>query len=151
MSNYLASYELWQIFMGLGCILVLAEAIVPGLIMMPLGIGFILAAPIAYLTSDKTIVYGLFALFQLSSIYLTRRIMKRLMKSPKILTGVDAMIGQEAIVTESIAPGGVGYVKLYGDRWAARSFNEKEIAKGEAVVITKIEGNKVWVEPLNNN
>ncbi|WP_413291236.1 NfeD family protein [Bdellovibrio sp. HCB337] len=141
--------ELWMQLLVAGAILVLAEAIIPGFIVLPIGIGFILTAGVAAATSNLYIILPVAGVFQFLSFFLTRKYLKHIMDTPKKKTTAEGMVGQEAAVTEEIPPGGHGYVKLYGDLWMARSYNEKVLPAGTKVTIKKIDGNKVWVQPLN--
>ncbi|MGH2878114.1 MAG: NfeD family protein, partial [Solirubrobacteraceae bacterium] len=61
---------------------------------------------------------------------------------PAIRTGAAALIGRHAIVLERIANReGVGCVKIDGEVWTARSFDEEEIFEpGERVEVVEIRG-----------
>lgn len=141
--------DLWIQLLVVGTILVLAETVIPGFVIMPIGIGFILTAGVTAITNNLYVITTFAGVFQLLSFYLTRKYMKKAFEPPKKRTTAEGMLGQEAIVTEEITPGGNGYVKLYGDLWMAKSFNERPLPAGSKVTITKIDGNKVWVQPLN--
>lgn len=141
--------ELWMQLLVVGAILALSEAIIPGFVVLPLGIGFILTAGVAAVTNNLFVVVPAAGVFQLVSFFLTRKYMKHLLDTPKKKTTAEGMIGQEATITEDIPPGGHGYVKLYGDLWMARSYNETVLPAGSKVTIKKIDGNKVWVQPIN--
>lgn len=66
---------------------------------------------------------------------------KLYMKGAKpIATGMDALIGRHAILTENIRPGMLGRVKIDGDNWQARSENDvEEIEAGTKVTVTGYE------------
>lgn len=77
-----------------------------------------------------------------------RPFLKKYINGKKVDTNVDALIGQRAVVTESIDNlHGCGAVRIGGAVWTARSANEAPIAKDTAVIIRKIEGVKAFVEP----
>jgi len=61
---------------------------------------------------------------------------------PSIRTGAAALVGRKAIVLERIAnEEGVGCVKIDGEVWTARSFDEGEIFDpGEHVEVVEIRG-----------
>lgn len=61
---------------------------------------------------------------------------------PSIRTGAAALVGRKAIVIERIANHeGVGCVKIDGEVWTARSFDEDEVlAAGERVEVVEIRG-----------
>lgn len=61
---------------------------------------------------------------------------------PAIRTGAAALVGKPAVVIERIANGeGVGCVKIDGEVWTARSYDEDEIIDaGERVEVVEIRG-----------
>ena len=61
---------------------------------------------------------------------------------PQIRTGAAALVGKPAVVLERIANHeGVGCVKIDGEVWTARSFDEDEvIPAGERVEVVEIRG-----------
>ena len=61
---------------------------------------------------------------------------------PAIRTGAAALVGKRAIVIERIANDeGVGCVKIDGEVWTARSYDEDEIIDaGERVEVVEIRG-----------
>lgn len=61
---------------------------------------------------------------------------------PAVRTGAAALVGRRATVIERIANyEGVGCVKIDGEVWTARSFDEEEIiAPGEHVEVVEIRG-----------
>jgi len=144
-------HDLWIQLLVIGVVLVFAEAVVPGFVILPLGLGLILTAGVAAVTTNWYVLVPVAGALQFLSYYLTRKYMKKALDAPKKKTTAEGMIGKEATVTEPIEPGSSGYIKLYGDLWMARSFNERVLTVGTKVTITKIDGNKVWVTPLNED
>ncbi|RKH39897.1 NfeD family protein [Corallococcus sp. AB049A] len=59
-------------------------------------------------------------------------------------TGAEAMLGQEAVVTEALAEGHGGIVRINGELWMARSLSGP-LPEGERVTVEQIEGLKLWV------
>lgn len=77
-----------------------------------------------------------------------RPFLKKYINSKKVDTNVDALIGKRAVVTEAIDNlRGQGTVRLGGNLWSARSVGDAPIAADTVVVIRRIEGVKVFVEP----
>ena len=67
----------------------------------------------------------------------------------KALTGMEALPGRRATVTEPIEPGQIGRARIDGDTWQVRSPRLKTtIDIGNEVVVTSFEGNILDVEPL---
>lgn len=67
----------------------------------------------------------------------------------KISTGMDALIGRKAIVTESIAPGKLGRVKIDGDNWQIKARDDMaRIPAGTAVEVLDYESIVLTVSPI---
>jgi membrane protein implicated in regulation of membrane protease activity len=59
-------------------------------------------------------------------------------------TGVEAMLGQEAVVVEAIGEPHGGTVRINGELWTARSLSGF-VAEGDRVTVEQVEGLKLWV------
>ncbi|MDC0707737.1 NfeD family protein [Stigmatella sp. ncwal1] len=59
-------------------------------------------------------------------------------------TGVEAMLGQDAVVTEVVQDPHGGTVRINGELWAARSLSGT-LGEGERVTVEQVEGLKLWV------
>ncbi|MBN1206104.1 MAG: NfeD family protein [Myxococcaceae bacterium] len=59
-------------------------------------------------------------------------------------TGVEAMVGQEAVVMEALADPHGGTVRINGELWTARSLSGP-VAEGERVTVEQVDGLKLWV------
>jgi len=60
----------------------------------------------------------------------------------KLTTGTEEMIGKEAVAQTTLNPKGT--VLAEGELWTAIAGNDK-VEPGEEVVITKVNGLKLWV------
>ena len=60
-------------------------------------------------------------------------------------TGVDALLGKTAIVTERIGPG-TGRVKVDGEDWRGASSDASVIEPGTPVTIIQVDGTTLMVE-----
>jgi membrane protein implicated in regulation of membrane protease activity len=60
---------------------------------------------------------------------------------PQLRTGTAALVGRRALVLERIANDeGVGCVKIDGEVWTARSFDDQVIDAGKQVEVVEIRG-----------
>lgn len=139
----------WKIFAIIGVVLMIAEIFVSGFVLLPIGMGFLLAAAASLVIHDWFALLGLLAFFEITMFWFFQTYLKKLNAKTRAYTNAEGMIGKECTVIEAIPKGGAGYVKLYGDQWQALSSVGGSIAVGERVVITRTEGNKVYVEPIN--
>ena len=60
----------------------------------------------------------------------------------KPTAGVEEMVGKTAVAQTALNPGGT--VRAEGEIWAAIA-EEERIEPGEEVIITRVEGLKLWV------
>ncbi|MDF7808099.1 NfeD family protein [Pontiellaceae bacterium B12219] len=126
----------WWAMVGIG--LMLCEFVVPGLILFFLGIGALITALLVWLLPiSLTVQLAVFAVASLAALFGLRRLMK------PIFTGratdvnetdfSEGMAGQEAKVTEAIAPDASGRVMLNGTTWKAES--DEALSAGQVVVV----------------
>ena len=60
---------------------------------------------------------------------------------PQLATGVDALMGKQAVVLERVDGSGNGRIKLAGEIWSARSLDtERTYEVGQEVDVVEIEG-----------
>jgi len=143
------SYELLAIIGG--CFLCL-EIFVPGFVLLPVGISFLLSSIVALSTNSLSIVLLSLFFFNLVVFVLFLFYIKPYLTSKKLQTNASALVGQKVRVVENINCHGqyIGYVKLFGDSWQARPDScENSMQSGEYVKIISLDGNKVVVEKVN--
>lgn len=79
---------------------------------------------------------------------LLRPVLKKKLTPKRTRTNADRLIGREALVTEPIDDlRATGAVRIDGVLWTARSESGLPIAPDSIVIITRIEGAKVFVRP----
>ena len=92
------------------------------------------------------------ALFLLVSIVLLaclRPFVKKYVAPRRTRTNADRILGEKGMVTQEIDNlKATGAVKIDGVEWTARSQNDQVIPRGQVVRILKIEGVKIYVEPV---
>ncbi len=79
-----------------------------------------------------------------------RPIARRHMSTPpRIRTGTAALVGRTAVVTESV-DGDKGTVKLEGEIWTARPYDEGDVLEaGSRVHVVEIRGATALVSPID--
>lgn len=78
-----------------------------------------------------------------------RPLVKKYVAPRVIRTNAESLVGQEAVVTETIDNlNAQGQVKVNGMFWTARSTDSTLIPQGATVVIRSIQGVKVLVDPV---
>lgn len=109
-----------------------------------------IAALIASIFTDAVwIQLTVFVLVSILSLLLTRPLVKKAMSFKKEDTNAGRVVGQKAIVIETIENDeGKGQVNVCGSIWTARSMDQTVIPKGASVLVDAIEGVKLIVHPL---
>lgn len=141
----LSAAVLWLI---LAAICGIIEAITLGLTTIWFAGGAV-AASIAAMAGFSLVVQVIaFLVISVLLIYFTRPIARKKLKIGSEKTNVNALVGKEALVTETIEPLHTGQAKVDGLTWSAAASDEHiTIQKGTTVVINDIEGVKLIVSP----
>jgi membrane protein implicated in regulation of membrane protease activity len=135
--------SVWIVWLVAACLLGIGEMHQGGFYLAPFAIAAGLAAVVGLLgvgTLLSTIVFVTASGIVFATLRPVARRHRRL--PPAIRTGAAALVGRPAIVIERIANGeGVGCVKIDGEVWTARSYDEDEIIDaGERVEVVEIRG-----------
>ena len=128
-------------------------AILEGATAQLVSIWFVIGGIAALITSIFTdavwIQLTVFVLVSILSLLLTRPLVKKAMSFKKEDINAGRVVGQKAIVIETIENGqGKGQVNVCGSIWTARSMDQTVIPKGASVLVDAIEGVKLIVHPL---
>lgn len=113
-------------------------------------IGAVGAAIVALFQGAIWLQIIVFAILSIGCILALRPIAKsKLGPKDKVATNADRILGQEAIVKESIDNvAGTGAISVSGLVWTARSEEDALIEEGSHVKIVRIDGVKAIVAPL---
>ena len=135
--------DAWIIWLVAACVLGVGEMHSGGFYLAPFAIGALLAAIVGLLgvgVALSAIVFGVASGMVFATLRPVARRHRRL--PPSIRTGAAALVGRPAIVLERIANDeGVGCVKIDGEVWTARSYDQDEVIDaGERVEVVEIRG-----------
>jgi membrane protein implicated in regulation of membrane protease activity len=122
-------------------ILAAGEAATAGLVLGPLALAAAIAAIVAAAGAPIGIQLAVFAVASVGAIAFLRPIALRHMRTPPHLrTNTEALIGARATVLERV-DGQSGRVKIGGEIWSARSYDEDRVIEaGARVEVLKIDG-----------
>ena len=136
----------WQLWIIAAMVFGGLEMKLSGFVTLWFAIGSLAAALTAALGLGINFQLALFSVVSLALFAGSRTIFKEaLMRSASTLkTGVEAMVGQEAVVTEALSDPHGGTVRINGELWTARSLSGP-VAEGERVTVEQVEGLKLWV------
>jgi membrane protein implicated in regulation of membrane protease activity len=119
-----------------------AEALTGDMFLLMLGGGALAASVTAWLTDWPILVDGVvFLLVSVLLVVLVRPALRqRLTPARGLPTGIEALEGKSALVLDRVAHD-AGQVKLEGQVWTARPFNDGDVYEpGESVTVVHIEG-----------
>ena len=135
--------DAWLIWLIAGVLASVGEILTAGFFLAPFAAGAFGAMLAALVGGGDAIQIAVFAVLTVASFAVIRPIAKRhLYTPPQIRTGAAALVGRSAIVLERIANDeGVGTVRIDGEVWTARAYDEDQvIAEGAKVQVVAIRG-----------
>jgi membrane protein implicated in regulation of membrane protease activity len=125
------------------CILGVGEILTLGLYLAPFALGAGLAAVVAALGGGLPISLVVFLASSVALLTLVRPLARSHHKAPPALrTGTAALVGRQGVVLERIANHeGVGCVKVNGEVWTARAYDDEDVIEaGTPVQVLDIRG-----------
>ena len=142
----------WLIAAGVFFIIEMATI---GFLVFWLGIGALLAMLTSFITDSILIQVLVFVITSILLLIFTRPLVNKFIKVPKeVKTNAYSIIGKKAIVISKINNiEGNGQVKIDGDVWSAKSFDDEDIPENTEVEIIEIDGVKAVVKksPVNSS
>jgi len=131
-------WVLWMI--GAGALAV-GEMLTLSFFLGPVAVAAMVAAVAALVGLGPAFQVLIFTLASAASLLVFRPIAKRHLTTPsRLRTGTAALMGADAVVTERVDGRG-GQVKLSGELWTARTFDEDDVIEpGVRVRVMQIEG-----------
>lgn len=141
----------WWVWAVLGLVLAAGEILTPGgFFVVFFGLaGLVVALLVAVGAADALwLQILLFSVFSIVSLLLFRNPLLRWMaRHAKPTVEVDSLVGEIAVASSALAPGGVGQAQLHGSTWNARNGSQAPIAAGGRCRVTRVEGLVIWIEP----
>ncbi len=123
-------------------VLVILDLVTGGsLVLLMVGGGALAGGITAALGAPPALAFAVFAVVTVALLGVVRPVARRhLRQRPRARTGVDALVGAEAVVLEPVS-GMDGRVKLGGEVWSARAYDGfSEFEVGQRVQVLQIEG-----------
>ena len=121
---------------------------VGGIIAMLLGALFLIRSPFTAGGVSLGTAIGVTLPFAVLTIFLMRLVLRS--RKWKQVTGREEMIGAEGIVIEPVGnghDGPEGLIRIHGELW--RALSAHPVAEGKPVRVLRIDGLKLYVEPLD--
>ena len=145
-NRSMGSWVLWTV---IAAAFTLGELHTNSFYLAPFAVGGAIAAVLAAAGAGGAVALIAFVAAALAFLLLLRPFAARRRHALPVRTGAAALIGQHALVLERIANReGVGTVRIGGEVWTARAFDEDAvIPAGEQVEVVEIRGATALVMP----
>jgi membrane protein implicated in regulation of membrane protease activity len=133
--------ETWLLWLIAAVIFGVGEIATLGFFLGPFAIGALVAALVAIVGAGNVISLAVFLVVSIAALGALRPLARSHRRQPAALrTGTAALVGRTATVVERINAD-AGCVKLDGEVWRARAFDEDEVIEpGQRVQVIEIRG-----------
>ncbi|MGH3987043.1 MAG: NfeD family protein [Pseudonocardiaceae bacterium] len=123
-----------------GFLLIAAEVLSADFVLIMLGGAALVAAGFSGLGASIWLEVAAFAATSVALITLARPALKRRLHTARVPTNAEALVGDKAVVISTVNANS-GKVKLRGELWSARAFDETEVLEpGRTVTVMNISG-----------
>ncbi len=131
----------WVIWVIAAGALAVGEIFTLSFFLGPIAVAAVLAGVTAAAGAGVALQIAVFTLASIASLLVLRPVARRHLRTPaQLRTGTAALVGATALVTDRVQ-GDHGQIKLSGELWTARPFDEDEAFEaGERVRVMQIEG-----------
>jgi membrane protein implicated in regulation of membrane protease activity len=131
----------WLIWTILAAVLAVGEVLTVALVLGLIAVAAVAAAVVAALGGGVAVQLVAFVAGSLAMLAVVRPIARRHVRLPAPLrTGTAALVGSTAVVLERVDAEG-GRVKIGGEVWSARAWDEHQVLEpGARVEVVRIEG-----------
>jgi membrane-bound serine protease (ClpP class) len=115
-----------------------------GIISMLLGAMFLIRSPLTAGGVSLGVAIAVTLPFAVLTVFLMRLVLRS--RSWKSQTGREEMLNTQGIVVTPLADGAEGMIRIHGELW--RAISNQPVPEGKSVRVTKIDGLKLYVEPV---
>ena len=131
-------WVVWTIAAG---VLAVGEILTLSFFLGPIAVAAVAAAVVALAGGGLAAQIVVFTIVSAASLLVLRPVARRHLRTPaQLRTGTAALVGSRAVVIERVDGDG-GQVKLAGELWTARAFDEDEVLEvGTRVHVMQIKG-----------
>ena len=133
----------WVLWLIAAVVFAVGEIATLGFFLAPFAGGALLAAIVSAVGVGEPASWAIFLVVSLILLAALRPLARSHRRMPaKLRTGTAALVGRTAMVVERIANDeGTGSVKLEGENWTARAYDEDEVFEpGSRVHVVEIKG-----------
>ncbi len=140
-------WKLWLIFSGIFLIIEIGTA---GFLVFWFAIGALIAMIASFFVENVIAQTTIFVISSTILLFATRGFVNKFAKTQNTAkTNAFSIEGKKGKVIQAIDPiEGTGQVKISGEVWSAKSFDNLAISQNTEVIVEKIDGVKAIVKPV---
>ena len=138
----------WLIWLIIVILLTLIEVATVNLTTIWFVMSGIVALIVSLFVDNYILQFGVFVVVGVILLITTKPFLTKFIKSHKVKTNIDRIIGMTGVVTEKISKNEDGEVKVDGKKWTA--YADKAKKKGDLVKVLEIKGVKIKVERMDD-
>jgi len=141
---------MWQFWLITAGFFLILEIISVGFLIFWFSIGALLAMISSFFINSIVAQTTIFLISSVILLFVTRPFVAKITQKDKtVKTNVYSIEGKIAKVIQDVDPiEGLGQIKVNGEVWSAKSYNDTFISKDTEVIIEKIDGVKAIIKPL---
>ena len=142
---------MWQFWLILAGMFLIIEIISVGFLVFWFSIGALIAMVASLFIKSIVAQATIFVISSAILLFVTRPFVSKITQKDEVVkTNVYSIEGKVAKVVVDVDPiEGKGQIKVDGETWSAKSYNDTIIPKDTEVLIEKVDGVKAIVKPLN--
>lgn len=143
-------WKLWLLISGGFLVLEIATT---GFLVFWFAVGALISMLCSFFIDNVIIQTVIFIIASTILLFLTKPFVNKITSKDNVVkTNAFSIEGKIAKVIKDIEPiEGKGQIKLNGEVWSAKSYNNNFIPKDTEVIIEKLDGVKAIVKPLTSN
>lgn len=143
-------WKLWLLISGGFLVLEIATT---GFLVFWFAIGALVSMLSSFFIDNVIIQTIIFIITSTILLFLTKPFVNKITSKDNVVkTNAFSIEGKIAKVIKDIEPiEGKGQIKINGEVWSAKSYNNEFISKDTEVIIEKLDGVKAIVKPLSSN
>ena len=142
---------MWQMWLIISGIFLVAEIFTTGFLVFWFGIGGIVAMISSFFIPDLVIQTIIFLIVSVILIFATKPFVNRFLKTDSVNTNAFSIIGKHGIVIKDLASiNASGQVKVGHEVWSAEELNGNNLKEGTEIVVVKIDGVKAIVSAVKD-
>jgi membrane protein implicated in regulation of membrane protease activity len=142
---------IWWLWVLLGILFLAIELLTPGgFYVLFFGVGALVTGLLVALGVVEPVwaQWLTFTILSVATLGLFRgKLLRKMSAGPQQGAPIDSLVGEAAIVTETVPASGVGRAELRGSAWSARSGYPDPIPKGTRCRVERVEGLTLWIRP----